>query len=724
MKNSKIICTLGPASFNKESILKMKNRGVNFFRINLSHTPKEEIERKIMELKKLKAPVMIDTESSQIRTGNEKEIFFKEGEIVKIYNKKIECNGNNLFFTPKNIIEKLNVGDLIHLDFNSVLIKISSIENINKDYIEGNVLIGGKIGGRKGVHLESNFVLPTFSEKDKYTIKLAKKYKIYNFSLSFIRNKEDVLEFKKLFPRARFLSKIETKDAVKNINSILDLSDGILIDRGDLSREIPLEKIPFVQKLVTKKAQQKNKEIFIATNTLENMSYSLKPTKSEINDIVNCLIDGVTGFVLTKETAVGKYPIETINMLLSIFKEFENNYEDIDLENLQSNLLPLPHGGKLVSRISKEISKEKLNSMKKILITEENLMDLEQIAVGSFSPLKGFMKKSEILSVLDYLRLPNGVIWPLPIFLQINEINDLKENEEILLEYKNEIYGTMKIEEIFQLNKEEFTEKVFGTQNKEHPGVKKFLEGGDYFLGGEINLIKRRNSPSRIYELTPKQVRQIFSERGWSKVVGFHTRNVIHKSHEYIQLKALERGLCDGLFIHPVIGKKKKGDFESEIIIKSYEKMMEQNYSKEKVFFSVLPTFSRYGGPREALFTAIIRKNFGCSHFIVGRDHTGVKNFYSPNASHKIFDNFRYDELGIIPIKFNEVFYSTLEKKYLDDFNSKNHPTEKKLNISGTKIREMLKQRLRPPQEFMRPEISELIINYIKEGKRVFVEED
>jgi sulfate adenylyltransferase len=354
-------------------------------------------------------------------------------------------------------------------------------------------------------------------------------------------------------------------------------------------------------------------------------------------------------------------------------------------------------------------------------------MDAEQIAVGAFSPIEGFMCQNEMNSVLDNMRLPSGIVWPIPIILQLSTENAKKFSigEKILLVYEedNLAYCTLVIEDIYKLDKEEIIKKWFGTDNPEHPGVKQIILGGDYAIGGKIELIRKRESPYKLYELAPEQTRRIFSERGWKKVVGFHTRNAIHCSHEFIQMDAMRKGFCDGLFVHPVIGKKKEGDFEPNIIIKSYEKMVNGIYPKGKVVFSAFPTFSRYAGPREAIFTALTRKNFGCSHFIVGRDHTGVGNFYSPTASHEIFDKFSKEELGIIPIKFNKVFYSSTEKNHFHESECPNYPEDKKLHISGTEARKILQEGKMPPEWFMRPEISSLILETLKNKEKVFVGE-
>ena len=302
--------------------------------------------------------------------------------------------------------------------------------------------------------------------------------------------------------------------------------------------------------------------------------------------------------------------------------------------------------------------------------------------------------------------------------------NKFVEGQEIALAYDGdgEVYGILHLEEKKQINKKDSAEKIFGTLDLEHPGVKKFLEKGDILLGGKITLIKRRNSLYKIYELTPEQTRKIFMERGWSKVLGFHTRNVIHRSHEFIQLEGMKRGLCDGLFVHPIIGKKKAGDFEADVIIKSYETMIENFYPEAKAFLSSFASYSRYCGPREAIFTALVRKNFGCSHFVVGRDHTGVKDFYHPKASHDIFDKFSDEEIGIIPVKFDKVFFSDIDNKYFHDTPLLEYPEENKLHISGTQAREMLQKGEMPPEWFMRPEISQIILDKINNGEKVFVE--
>lgn len=340
LKKKKIICTIGPSSLNPHILRGLKDKEVDFLRINLSHTPEESIEEIILELKKYDIPIIIDTEGPQIRTGNNYEIILKKNKNIKIHNKRVLCNGENLFLTPLNIIEKMQDGDIISADFNSAILNVRDISPLKeKGYILCRVITEGTVGGKKAVHIENvnNIKLPTFSNKDLKSIDIAKKYNVNMFTLSFIDNKEDLINFKEIYPESIFYAKIETKKAVDNLIDIINFSDGILIDRGDLSREVPIEKIPLFQKYIIYKAREKGKEVFVATNTLEKMVCSLKPDRSEVNDIVNTLLDGATGIALTKETAVGNYPLETVSMLSSIMNQID--YLELDEDSTKKELI-------------------------------------------------------------------------------------------------------------------------------------------------------------------------------------------------------------------------------------------------------------------------------------------------------------------------------------------------------------------------------------------------
>jgi len=735
-KHIKIFATIGPSTISKKVLAKLKNRGVDFIRLNLSHTFPDQIEPTLKKMIKSGMAVVIDTEGSQVRTGDLGNVLnLKVGDEIKIFNSHIKSNNKQFYIRPQESVAAISPGSLISVDFDSALLRVRDISTLERfGFIKSKVLIGGSVGSNRAVHSDSITELPPFSAKDLKAIEIAKKYKIRYFTLSYIDTEEYVKLFKKLYPQAIFYSKIETKKGVINFAKILELSNGILIDRGDLSREVPMEKIPLLQKAIIRKSEEAKKPVIVATNILENMCDHLKPLRSEVSDIINCLLDGVSGLVLTKETAVGKYPVETVNVLKNIITEVgstsqltTNNLLSFLGDNFSRNLIE-PHGGKLVNRFHvTEYSIQELKQFKKIFVDDEILMDIELIAFGVYSPLEGFMNSRELENVLDKMRLSTGIPWTMPILLISNkkDLKGIKNKEVISLASKSDkqIYATLQVEEIKKLNKSELCKKWFGTTDSAHPGVERVMSGGDYLVAGKINLLRRRPSPYKEYELTPSQTRKIFAENDWTKIVGFHSRNPIHKSHEYIQLKALKETQADGLFIHPVIGKKKKGDFEAEVIIKVYELMMKKYYPKNKVVFAVYPTYSRYAGPREAVFTAICRKNYGCSHFIVGRDHTGVGNYYSPFASHEIFNKF--PDLGIIPVFFNNVYFSKKLNHYVSE-DSSDREDQGKISISGTEIREIFKRGEKPPEWLMRPEISEEILKisqeFRKAGKSIFVE--
>ena len=276
------------------------------------------------------------------------------------------------------------------------------------------------------------------------------------------------------------------------------------------------------------------------------------------------------------------------------------------------------------------------------------------------------------------------------------------------------------LDDKYRYDKEDMVKTMYGTDCPDHPGVQMVHEMQPVLLAGQIDLIQGRRSETRASELSPIQLRRLFEDRGWAKVLGFHTRNVPHRGHEFMQLKAMEDEHCDGLLVQPVIGTKKRGDFKPEYIIKSYEKMIQSVYPKEKVVFAAFSTFSRYAGPREALFTALCRKNYGCSHFIIGRDHTGVGDYYDAYASHRIFDNF--PDLGIKIVKFNEIFYSRKLNRYVAENSKFPHHEESDMLriISGSQSRAIFLRGERPPSWFMRPEISNIILNAVKSGKQVF----
>lgn len=743
-----IIVTLGPSTNTHAHLLKLKNQGVNFVRINMSHSTVDDLRFFIGLAKKVGIPFIIDTEGSQIRTGILKcsHVEIKENDKIKIYREQIAGDQKKISLTPGLIIDQLKPGDILRLDFDTLILRISDVSTLSKGFISASAVTGGKLGNNKGVVVDSFFHkqynLPVLSKKDYQSIRIGLKEGVGYIAASFMRSGAFVDEVRRATQgKMKIISKVECIDGLEHLNEIIKKSDAVLIDRGDLSKEIPLERIPFTQKIIINRARLAGKEVIVATNLLETMIKNRKPTRAEIHDIVSSILDGATGLTLSAETAVGMYPLECVNTMRKLInhsaevcykdKFYKQNDKLIKKLNKENYLLDFnkhtalvdPHGGKLINRfVLVRPAKHFLRSFPKIKLNENQLMDLEQIAIGTFSPLEGFMGRKELESVLSKMRLPSGIVWPIPIILDVSEemANTLVIGKPVALaNQSNKIIGLLHLEEKYIFDKLLLVKKLYGTQDDSHPGVKMIKKLQPVFLSGKVDLFERRNSLTQEFELSPLQVRRLFEERNWSNVVGFHTRNVIHKSHEFIQLKALEQEFCDGLFVHPVIGQKKLGDFQSKYIIDSYRIMMENFYPKDKVLFAVFATYSRYAGPREAIFTALCRKNFGCSHFIVGRDHTGVGNFYLPNASHEIFDQFQ--DLGIKPIKFNNIIYSKKLKSHIHEKSDSVHALEEKMFISGTQAREMLKKGKMPPDWFMRSKISQMIIDSIERGEDVFI---
>lgn len=745
-----VIVTLGPATWTEPDLIKMRQRGVDFVRVNMSHSSLADLGRNIKLAKKVGIPFIVDTEGSQIRTGklNEKRVFFEVGDVVRIYLKPVLGDRTKINITPENVVPQLKSGDVLYCDFDSLVISVSDTSPLRrKGYITAQVITGGSLGSDKAVYLDSasgrTIELPTLTKKDLQSIKIGLKENVGHIAASFMRSKEAVAYVRKVTKgKMKVISKVECIDGLKNLDGIIGESDMLLIDRGDLSKEIFLTRIPFTQKIIVHRARKKNVPVIVATNFLESMVHSRTPTRAEIHDIESSITDGASGLTLAAETAIGKYPHECINVMKSVIRHVTSVLDVKEWAKKESQLVeyleksnyllsfgmhsPLiePHGGHLVDRVLKQSpSTAVLKTMPRIQLTPEQEMDVEQIAIGAYSPLEGFMTKRELSSVLTKMRLPNGTIWPLPIVLDVaaERARSYAQGGTIVLTGSTgKPMGLLHLKEKYTFDKKAFCRNLYGTTDETHPGVRQVNCFGDVLLAGPIDLIARRSSETKDIELTPRQTRRLFEEREWSRVVGFHTRNAIHRSHEFIQMQALEQVSADGLFVHPVVGKKKTGDFNAKYIAESYRTMIKKFYPKNKALFGAFATYSRYAGPREALFTAIVRQNFGCSHFIVGRDHTGVGDFYHPKASHTIFDQF--PDLVIKPVRFDQIFYSRRLKKHVHESeDSHKHMEHEKLRISGTQARKMFEKGKIPPAWFMRPEIARDILAAIKRGEEVFV---
>ncbi|WP_114314146.1 sulfate adenylyltransferase [Thermus caldifontis] len=339
-------------------------------------------------------------------------------------------------------------------------------------------------------------------------------------------------------------------------------------------------------------------------------------------------------------------------------------------------------------------------TLPQVEIGEDERLDLENLATGAFHPVRGFMTREETLSVAQEMRLPSGEVWTIPILLQLQEKPRVGRRDRVVLVHGKEPVALLQVDDAYELDLKALARQVFGTESEAHPGVRKLLEKGPYALGGRVEVLAWRPRSADL-EKTPAEVQAFFRERGWRRVVAFQTRNAPHRAHEYLIRLGLE--LADGVLIHPILGAKKEDDFPTEVILKAYQALKEGFLPPERVALFGLATPMRYAGPKEAVFHALVRKNFGATHFLVGRDHAGVGNFYDPYAAHRIFDQL--PPLGIEILKVGAVFHCSFCGGIASEKTCPDHHREGRISISMTKVRSLLREGKAPPAELVRPEL-------------------
>ncbi len=380
--------------------------------------------------------------------------------------------------------------------------------------------------------------------------------------------------------------------------------------------------------------------------------------------------------------------------------------------------LSAPHGGRLISRLiggeEAEALRREAAGLPRLDLDPVAVCDLETIAIGAFSPLTGFMGEADYLSVIADKHLESGLPWTIPITLNLQETGRVRPSPgaRVALGAPGEpVSAVLDVSEIYTRDAEREAELVFGTADRHHPGAARVLDAGPTAVAGLVTVFARPVTEFGHYRLDPAETRLAFAERDWRTVVGFQTRNPVHRAHEYIQKSALE--IVDGLLLHPLVGETKSDDIPAKIRMRCYEVLLDEYYPKNRVLLAILPAAMRYAGPREAVLHAIVRKNYGCTHFIVGRDHAGVGDYYGSFDAHYIFDEFAPDELGIVPLFFDHTFYCR-RCSGMASYKTCPHAADQHVVLSGTKVRQLLGQGRGLPAEFSRPEVAKVLEGWVE----------
>ncbi len=379
-----------------------------------------------------------------------------------------------------------------------------------------------------------------------------------------------------------------------------------------------------------------------------------------------------------------------------------------------------PHGGRLINRLlhgpELDAAKSRVANLPRIKVDTYAAFDIDGIAKGLFSPLTGFMNAEQTHRVLDTMHLADGIPWTIPLLLAVSQedADRLDVGGEVAIEDDmGDVLAILHLSEKFSLDHKAVCEKVYRTSDESHPGVKYTMSLGPVFLAGDLDVLKARDIEFQEYNLTPEQTRAAFAERGWSRIVAFQTRNPVHRAHEYLQKCALE--ICDGLLLHPLMGTTKSDDIPGPVRMGCYTTILEKYYPADRTLLSLMPVNMRYAGPMEAIMHAIIRKNYGCTHFIVGRDHAGVGNFYGTYDAQHIFDEFDPEEIGITPLFFDHAFFCKACGN-MASVKTCPHGKEEHVFLSGTKVREMLRNGDMPPAEFTRPEVAKVLMAWAQQN--------
>ena len=494
VKEVELLCTLGPASLNDRVIHWLERAGTSILRLNLSHTKVEDLERIIHFIqKRTSLPLCLDTEGAQVRTGPlaDGRVSVRENRFLTAHARPVAGDQFSISLYPAYIVNQLEVGDFVSIDFNSVLSQVVEKRN---DEVVLRILNGGEIGPNKAVTVQRPIEMPPLTDKDRAAIAIGRRMGIRHFALSFAHRASDVDAIRSLAGgEAMIISKIECLTGLRNLAAIAEKSDAILIDRGDLSREVPIEQIPAIQKMIIRGAKAHGAKVYVATNLLESMTTAPTPTRAEVNDIYNTLADGADGLVLAAETAIGQYPVNCARMVMKVAQQYQRNLNAAprSIRVRPSSLMGgvEPHGGRLVCRTAGHAEHLEIASLPTITIGDEELTDVEQIARGTFSPLRGFMDKACLESVLEDNQLPTGLVWTMPVVLAVPleaACRYSKGDRVVLATGCGSPHSLLDISETYYLDPELLARRWFGTDSSDHPGVGRLIAPGGAIIAGGV----------------------------------------------------------------------------------------------------------------------------------------------------------------------------------------------------------------------------------------------
>lgn len=613
-RSIQLICTLGPASFPAPVLKQLDKLGVDLYRLNMSHTTLEELPGLIRSIRhRTSTPLCIDTEGPQVRTGP-----MRDGQIMLHIQAQVtlvqdEVMGDRSCFTlkPPEVFNYLKPGMLLSVDFHGVLLLLVEC---TKTEARARVLCAGPVGANHGISIDQPLNLPPFTIKDRQAMQIAQEEGIRHFALSFVHQPEAVWLARQLLgPEATLIAKVESRPALSHIEEILLASDAILLDRGDLSRDVPVEQLPFWQRHILQAAARFEKPAYVATNLLESMTTSPHPSRAEVNDIISTLWEGAQGLVLAAETAIGRYPVQSVRMVRRLIHEYLHETWRTAPQQLQwlgNGMLEnrtQPHGGSLVHRFHSEPEgAQTLKELPRLRIDSTRLRDLEQIALGVYSPLTGFMGREELNSVLESCSLADGTVWPLPIVLPVIQTDlRLRVGDRVALVCSccDEVAGILDLNELYRFD------SSIPMEVRNSPG--------GFLAAGPITLLKRHRFYPQEFSLSPVQTRAIFSHRGWDKVVGLFADQI--------------SGALESSFLETVMGQV---DADGLFLLNAGSNPEQFAHIRASVCSRLDPEKVLLGGswtrpgkpePRGNLLAAICVKNFGCSHILMESDsqHNG-----------------------------------------------------------------------------------------------------